>query len=308
MEQEHATTSAAPPVSIGLPVFNGQQYLRETLDSLLAQTCGDFELIISDNASTDATEEICRGYASRDRRVLYHRQDRNRGAAHNYNLAVELARGRFFKWNADDDLIDPDVLLRCLALLEERPEVVLCYPQTRIIDAASRVVREYDDRIAAGAARASDRFLRVLSLTGECNAVFGLIRREVLRRTARIARYIGSDVVLLGELSLYGGFHQLAGSCFYRRDHPAASSSDKRYRRQIEFYDPGSRRRFLMTNWRHHCEFLRAILRAPLPPAEKARCTAHVARHLFHVRRALARDVAVAARCLFKRGRRHEAL
>jgi glycosyltransferase involved in cell wall biosynthesis len=83
-----------PTVSFGVPVYNGHRHLRETLDSLLAQTYSDFELIISDNASTDATPDICQEYASRDSRIQYHRQTENVGAPENWNFVARKARGR----------------------------------------------------------------------------------------------------------------------------------------------------------------------------------------------------------------------
>ena len=105
MQAEMATDG--PRVSIGLPVYNGDNYLAETLDSILAQTFTDFELIISDNGSTDRTEAICRRYAAQDHRVRYVRNPSNLGAARNYKRAFELARGEYFKWNGHDDPLAP---------------------------------------------------------------------------------------------------------------------------------------------------------------------------------------------------------
>src|SRR5436190_12174806 len=93
-----------PIVSIGLPVFNGERYLRQALDSLLGQDFQDFELIISDNASTDRTAEICRAYVAKDRRIRYYRNESNIGSAPNYRRVFELARGEFFKWCSHDDV------------------------------------------------------------------------------------------------------------------------------------------------------------------------------------------------------------
>lgn len=108
----------APRVSIGLPVYNGQQYLRQALDSLLAQTFHTFEVIISDNASNDATPEICRDYAACDPRIRYVRHDVNRGAAWNFNYVFGLARGVYFKWHAHDDMLEPTFLEQCVTILD----------------------------------------------------------------------------------------------------------------------------------------------------------------------------------------------
>src|SRR5260370_10566620 len=119
-------SSDSPRVSIGVPVYNGENFLRETLDSLLAQTFEDFELIISDNGSTDNTPHICREYALRDNRVSYHRCDINRGFSWNNNHVFQLAQGEYFKWADHDDLCAPEYLERCITVLDARPDVVLC--------------------------------------------------------------------------------------------------------------------------------------------------------------------------------------
>lgn len=99
MSQRHS-------VSIGMPVFNGEKFVREALDSLMGQTFTDFELIISDNASTDATEPICRSYACHDSRIRYIRQPVNLGALPNFQFVLNKASGEYFMWAACDDKWD----------------------------------------------------------------------------------------------------------------------------------------------------------------------------------------------------------
>ena len=123
-----------PRVSIGLPVYNGEKFIREAIDSIFSQTFEDFELIISDNGSTDRTQQICQAYAAQDLRIRYYRNKKNIGAARNYNLVFELASGEYFKWAAHDDLCAPEYLERCVEILDRDPDVVLCYPKTSIID------------------------------------------------------------------------------------------------------------------------------------------------------------------------------
>src|SRR3982751_6015938 len=125
-----------PRVSIGMPVFNAQRYLREAIESLLGQTMGDFELILSDNASTDSTAEICQAFVCRDSRVKYFRNETNLGVVANFNLAFTRARGRLFKWAAYDDLHAPEYLERCAAVLDREPGVGICHSLTRSIDGA----------------------------------------------------------------------------------------------------------------------------------------------------------------------------
>src|SRR5882762_8329729 len=96
--------TGVPRLSLGLPVYNGEEYLAESLDALLGQSYGDFELVISDNASADGTEEICRQYADKDSRIRYVRQPKNIGATPNHNYLFEVCRTELFKWVSHDDL------------------------------------------------------------------------------------------------------------------------------------------------------------------------------------------------------------
>ena len=136
-----------PTVSIGLPVYNGAEYLTQTLDTLLKQSFRDFEIIISDNASTDATQEICTQYQELDPRIKYYRVDENKGAAWNFNRVFQLARGKYFKWAAHDDLILPTFLERCVEVLDNSPDVVLVFTKLDIIDAQGKKVDTYENSI-----------------------------------------------------------------------------------------------------------------------------------------------------------------
>ena len=134
--------SSSPTVSIGMPVYNGEKYLRQAISSILNQTYPDFELIISDNASTDETRQICLQYAARDRRIRYQCNPQNIGAAKNFNLVFKLASGKYFKWMAHDDTVTSDFLSKCVDILEQNLQVVLCHTRVRIIDAEDRVLRD----------------------------------------------------------------------------------------------------------------------------------------------------------------------
>jgi glycosyltransferase involved in cell wall biosynthesis len=291
----------APTVSIGLPVHNGEPFLRETLEALLAQTFDDFELVICDNASTDRTGEICAEFAERDPRIRYQRSPENVGAARNYNRTFELARGRYFRWSAADDLVEPDALEQCVAFLDANPDFVLAYPRTRIIDEAGRVIADYDDDLDVRHATPRSRAKHVLKRTKECNAVFGLIVADRLRKTRQIGTYVGSDHILLLELAFQGPFAELPDTVFYRRVHPGASSSDKSVARQREFYDPErSDRTFehscLMRTWRHFKESVFAVLRAPIGPGQKLRCLWFVLRRGVASRRHILAEIRRAKR------------
>ena len=113
-----------PRVTIGLPVFNGERFLRESVESVLGQDFGDLELLVADNASTDATLDIVHEFAAADRRVRVLRSDRNRGAAWNYNRLVGEARGELFRWHAHDDVLLPAAVQRCVTALDADPGAV----------------------------------------------------------------------------------------------------------------------------------------------------------------------------------------
>ncbi len=149
---------SAPTLTIGMPVYNGAKYIAEAVESILAQTFRDFELIISDNASTDDTESICRAFAARDPRVTYRRNRQNVGLSANNNLLVPLARGRFFKWAPCDDVLRPEYLERCVAVLDADPNVVLVYPGTQFVDGDGAPARHHGPGMAPrlGRSRPSD--------------------------------------------------------------------------------------------------------------------------------------------------------
>lgn len=272
--------TAVPRLSIGLPVYNGQNYLSESLDALLAQSYADFELIISDNASTDGTEEICRRYAARDPRIRYIRQPRNIGAAPNHDLLVREARGELFKWASHDDLYGRDLLARCVEALDEHPDVVLSHAHMAIVDAAGEITREYDYRLATDSPRAPQRF-RSLLLTDGGDDEYGVIRSEVLRRVSPCASYHNPGRTLVAELALHGRFHQVPELLYFRRDHPDRGDRLPTIRAVCTNLDP---RRADHSTVRLLGEYVwgyvTAIRHAPLTPADRRRCYFYLLRWL----------------------------
>jgi glycosyltransferase involved in cell wall biosynthesis len=265
----------SPRVSIGLPVYNGAGFLPASLDSVLGQDFDDFELILSDNASSDDTEGICRDYAARERRIRYVRNERNLGAAANYNQCVRLATAPYFKWAAHDDLLAPSYLRRCVETLDSvSPDVVLCYPRTEIIDAQGRVVRPYEDDMDLREPTPHERLRHFIWSWSLCNAQFGVIRTEMLRRTRLIQPYIGSDVTLIGELALLGRFCEIAESLFFRRIHERSSRQSGATLREVaRWFDPASRGPgWLRPETRVFFHLLGAVGRADLGTLERLRC------------------------------------
>ncbi len=266
----------APRVSIGLPVYNGERYLTEALDSILSQTYTDFELVISDNASTDGTDGICREYASRDGRIGYHRSDINRGAAWNYNRVFELSQGEYFKWASHDDRCASTFLERCVTALDAAPEVVVSFPRTTLIDAEGGTIDMEEDDLPLDSPDVATRFAACLNPMKLChNVIFGLIRRDILAGTPLIGAYLASDRSLVAELSLYGPFEELPERLFFRRKHGGNIGIALK---DLQFYRPEFRRRFVMPEWRLFWEFMRSIRRVPLGTREKVLLTRAVLR------------------------------
>lgn len=275
-----------PRVSIGLPVYNGERYLAAALDSLLAQTHQDFELIVSDNASTDRTEQIARDYAARDPRIRYSRNETNIGAPRNYMRAFHLASGEYFRWANYDDLSGPEFLERCIEVLDRDPSVVLAYPKTKVIDAEGHVISDYEDNLHILMEAPSQRFAHVLQHLARNNAIYGLTRPAVIRKMRPLGVFIASDVCFMAELSLYGKFWEVPERLFFRRMHPKASSSMDAASLKA-FYDPNRSNRVDLVMWRHIWENFRGVLHAPLSAREKSRAIGVLARNSVSSRRTL---------------------
>src|SRR4030042_2346798 len=196
-----------PLLSIGMPVYNGQNYIKEALNSILRQTFKDFELIISDNGSSDGTQKICEEYAHKDKRIKYIRHEHNRGASWNFNYVAGLASGKYFKWAGHDDNLSPEFLKECVMALEKNDAAVLSYTRSKIIDARGEVTELYDGGLNLGSAKAHIRYKMFNDAYKRghwCNPVFGVIRRDILIKTKMLGGFVSSDEVLLAELSLLG--------------------------------------------------------------------------------------------------------
>lgn len=283
-----------PKVTIGLPVYNGEPFLEEALDAIVHQSFHDFELIISDNASTDNTEEICRRYAEQHPNIRYIRQPKNQGAAQNYNIVFEAATGEYFRWAAADDLIAPTYLETCAAILDQQPEVVVCYPRSMLIDEEGHELRQVDDRMSRPEAQPAARIQKFR--WGACHPVFGLIRTEALRQTDVIGAYPSSDVVLLFQLLLLGQFHEVPEVLFYRRTHPASSvRANPDMKSRMRWFAPGQSGTLYLPNWHRVYKFIQAVNRTPMSNRERAKCyRALTQRYLFHPKW-MVKDIALAA-------------
>jgi glycosyltransferase involved in cell wall biosynthesis len=288
--------SKSPRVSIGVAVYNGERFLSKTLDSLLAQTFTEFEIIICDNCSEDKTEQICRSYAASDPRIRYHRNNTNIGAPRNFNLVTTLSRGEYFKWSGADDLCAPTMIERCVEVLDHRSDVVLCYPKTRLIDENDVPVRDYEDRLDLQIEAPNWRLACLLSNIGMCNAVFGLIRSSVLNRTHLFGTYSNSDVVFLAELALRGPFVELPESLFFRRSFELSAVKYLSPYERMVMFEPNGVGELSFPNWRLLIGFLSAIHRVPVGWVESLRCYARMQIWMKRWRAGLIEDLVVALR------------
>jgi glycosyltransferase involved in cell wall biosynthesis len=272
--------SVVPRLSIGLPVYNGERYLNESLDSLLGQSYENFELIISDNASTDGTAGICRRYMKQDRRIRYIRQSRNIGAAPNHNFVVGQARGELFKWASHDDLYARDLLERCIEALDEYPHVVLAHSWTALIDGAGLVTETIEHSSATASLQAPERFRALLYAKAGDEGV-GVIRKKVIGSTALHGSYHHADRTITAEFVLRGPFYQVPDCLYMRRDHPdRAERACPTVRTRCANMDPRRADRLRQPVMRLYAEYLwgyvAAIRRAPLSPADRQECYRHL--------------------------------
>jgi glycosyltransferase involved in cell wall biosynthesis len=264
-------TPRTPLVSLGVPVYNGAEYLPAALDALLAQDLGDFEVIVCDNASQDATGEIAREYAARDNRVRYQRNERNLGLSGNFNRTFQLARGRYFKWAAHDDWHPPQMLRVCTEVLEHDPSAVVCATAVAIMDDDGEVFDEWHPSVDLQTPEPHVRFHRLIWSLGETHPLFALMRSDALRQTPLYRPFVGGDRALLAQLALMGRIWQVDEILHYYRQarmRPGAKL-DRNRPSQAEILDPANKGRLPSRTWRLCYEHLRLVGRAHIAPHHK---------------------------------------
>lgn len=301
---------ATPLVSIGLFVYNGERFLVEVLRSILSQTFTDFELIISDNASTDRTGEIAQAYANRDNRIRYYRSEKNMGAGWNTRRVYELATGKYFKWAAADDLLEPDLLSRCVEILEGDPGCVVAYARTKQIDENGTFIKNYITPVRADSNEPVARFREMLLINHNCYQIFGVMRIAALHQLPPQGSYVNSDRVLLAQMSLLGRFYEVPEYLFISRRHRQQSSKSRpvrfaqpRFRLinrhgvlpPLEWWDPAKARTISFPEFRELREYFLSIYRAPLDAGRKIRCYSMLLSWTKTRRKRLWRDLIIAA-------------
>lgn len=258
-----AANSMSPRVTFAMPVYNGEPYISQTIESLLSQSFKDFELLITDNASTDETQRICEEFAASDSRVRYVRNEQNLGAAGNYNRGFELSRGEFLKWCAHDDLLSADYLEKTVAALDAHPEAIMAYGWTQMIDTDNNEIVDATPTILENmdSTDSVDRFMHTVKMGGSCGGIFGLFRKSALARSTLHRGYYQSDRALLSELALMGPFAYVEDCTFFNREHETRSMSLDDKAARARWQNAKASGRFAFEQWPLSFHYLQIIAR-----------------------------------------------
>lgn len=259
--------SAKPLLSIGLFVYNGDHFLDAAIESILNQTFRDFELIISDNCSSDRSGEICQRFASQDSRIRYHRAEHVMSVGWNLRNVYFKATGKYFKWATHDEMIQPDFLRLCIDALEADDSLVVAHTLTRCIDESGRLVENNDEQLRTTSLDPVVR-ARDLLLKGHGGYLTsGLIRLEALHQLPPRGSYAHSDHVLLLQLGLLGRFFEVPEHLSICTRHAADAAESAEQKRTLAFPE-----------WKAVKEFARSVAHSPLRKGQRLRCYSAIAR------------------------------
>lgn len=285
-------------IIIGLPVYNGEKYLEAAIESHLAQSFGDFGLVISDNGSTDATPEICARYARQDSRVTYVRSPTNRGILWNHRRVMEPITGStpYFRWAGADDIPEPGLLAAMVEVLDKRPEIEAVMPATKNIDEDGAVIRSMDRTLNLESQDVYQRARQILLANYQHVIAYGLLRTGSLRQMRTGPNYIGWDPIFIWELALRGQVFQLVEPALLRRFHRGSISRVKTVKEMRKWVEPNARTGMNFPHWTWAYEHGRALFATPMTVRDKTRITALLMRATLWQRSQLARDVTQAAR------------
>ena len=270
-----APPPSPPRVSIGLPVFNGANYLQLAIDSILNQSFTDFELVIADNASTDATPRIIKEAASRDSRVKPIFGTENIGAAPNYTRVFENSFGEYFKWASHDDVCSPHLLEKTVAALDSNPKLTVAAARTDTIDQDGKFLFAYEPLAGFTSDDPAVRLETVFKLSGDIYYVWGLMRRHMLEETGLLGSFIGHDRALLANLAMVGPFWCSKDILFHMREHEDRSIHRHSWRdpeQSMNWYDPSAKQAGKQPTLRLFREYVASLTRAKLSPSDSIRC------------------------------------
>jgi len=277
-------------LSVGMPAYNSELGIRDAIESILNQSFTDFELIISDNASTDATQSICEEYAAKDSRVQYTRNNVNIGAADNYNAVFKLSKGKYFKWASSNDYCAPRFFEQCINTLEKHPDAVLAFPRTRLYSDNIDDHFDYEDFLDTTSDSPKERMLHIIDNIRLNNIMNGLIRSDALSKTYLHLPFFASDSCLMCELALYGKFIEVPEYLFYRRMDEESSTSMQDEKALVEHFKPNSKKPMRFQNWKIHMYYFSAVQKAGLGFSEGISIYMQLVRRMYWQRNRLLRD------------------
>jgi len=282
----------------GLPVYNGQKYIAAAIESHLAQSFGDFQLVISDNGSTDATPDICADYARRDDRVTLLRSPENRGILWNHRRVMDAIESgdQYFRWAGADDIMEPGLLQAMVSILDQRPEVASVVPDTRNIDDDGNVIGTMPRSLDLQSTDVYQRAHDVLVAKYQHVIAYGLLRASILRTMRTLPNYPGWDAVFTWEFALRGQMVQTDGTYLLRRFHAGSISRVKSAKELRKWVEPNARTGMSFPHWTWAYEHLRALMAVPMSPRDRWRAGRFLARVTLWQRGNLYRDVMQAAR------------
>lgn len=278
-------------LTFGIPVYNGERFLPAALSSVQEQRLADIRIVISDNASTDGTEEYCRAAAAADDRITYLRNDVNRGAIWNFREVERLATTELFSWMAADDVKLPDFAGETIAALDAAgPVAVFACPRTRLIDAEGTVYEDLDDSAMGLDAGSPAERVRNLLRSQASHAMYGVIRTPALRAARPAIECAGTDLVLLVELLCRGRMALAPGQTFLQRHHDGQASM--RAVRDADWVAPRAHPNLSFAETRTNVELYRGVARSGIGAAQVAKAWGSItADWVVPRRRAMGRDV-----------------
>jgi glycosyltransferase involved in cell wall biosynthesis len=258
-------------LSVGMPVYNGANFIKETIDSILNQSFQDFELNIIDNASTDDTALICQDYTKLDSRIKYYRNEKNIGAHPNFNKAFLVSNSKYFRWSSCNDILAPELFKRCIDVLDNDENIVLCYSNTKVfhetLDTAIDEIINLELMDNASYLRMTN-YIKFLEINQFHYPLYGVIRSEILRKTKLMRSMNCADGCLLAELTLYGKFMLLPDYLFYRREGKGASTHGFNEMQQTKYNYPDLDKLYFQ-KVKYYLTFIRTVFLSKLPSQDK---------------------------------------
>jgi glycosyltransferase involved in cell wall biosynthesis len=267
--QEVKSDPVFPLMTIGIPVFNEERFIDSALASLRSQDYPNLEIVISDNASTDRTLEICRRHASEDPRIRIESASENRGVVANFRHALDAASGTYFMWGAGHDLWTSNLVSECVALLEANHQACLAFASSRWINADGEPLARASGWSDTRDLTATARFFTIF--WGNMHPVVGVIRTDRLRACPPMAGMVGSDLILLADLALRGSFLHATNACWSRREFREEKHHDDKLKRYASVSTGISRSRFARMFPLFELPFalIKVVMRSRLPIVDR---------------------------------------